>query len=93
MTYKLEFLSSAQKEWNKLGDIIRQQLSKKLRERLENPRVPAAALHGMQDHYKIKLRHLGYRLVYCVNDTTITVLVVAVGKRDRNEVYENAKKR
>lgn len=87
MPYRLEFLPSARKEWDKLGSTIRQQFVKKLRERLENPRVPSAALHGMPDHYKIKLRQLGYRLVYRVIDETITVTVVAVGKRERGEIY------
>ncbi|MBA8902034.1 type II toxin-antitoxin system RelE/ParE family toxin [Phyllobacterium sp. P30BS-XVII] len=93
MTFKLEFLPSARKEWGKLGATIRQQLVKKLRERLEIPCVPNAALHGMPDHYKIKLRQVGYRLVYRVNDETITVLVVTVGKRERSEFYNLARKR
>ena len=93
MSFELEFLPSARKEWDKLGATIRQQFVKKLRERLESPRVPSAALHGMPDHYKIKLQQLGYRLVYRVNDATITVVVVAVGKRERGEVYEVAKRR
>ena len=93
MTFKLEFLPSARKEWDKLGATIRQQFVKKLRERLLNPRIPASALHGMPDHYKIKLRQLGYRLVYRVNDSTITVIVVAVGKRESGRVYETAKRR
>jgi mRNA interferase RelE/StbE len=93
MTFKLEFLPSAPKEWDKLGATIRQQFVKKLKERLDGPRVPSAALHGMADHYKINLRQAGYRLVYRVNDATITVIVVAVGKRERSQVYESAKKR
>ncbi|OYW91203.1 MAG: hypothetical protein B7Z23_08560 [Pseudomonadales bacterium 32-61-5] len=43
--------------------------------------------------YKIKLRSAGYRLVYRVEDERVTVVVVAVGKRERSEVYEAAKKR
>ena len=93
MSYKLEFLTSAKKEWDKLGATIRDQFAKKLRERLEHPRVRASALHGMPDHYKIKLRQLGYRLVYRVSDTTVTITVVAVGKRSGGEVYETAKRR
>ena len=93
MPYRLEFLPSARKEWDKLGATIRQQFVKKLRERLEHPRVPASALHGMPDHYKIKLRQSGYRLVYRVADETITVAVVAVGKREGGEVYDIAKRR
>jgi len=53
----------------------------------------ADGLHGMPSHYKIKLRSAGYRLVYRVDDTTVTVTVVAVGKRERNAVYKNARKR
>lgn len=93
MSFNLEFLPSARKEWDKLGATIRQQFVNKLKERLIGPRVPSAALQGMPDHYKIKLRQAGYRLVYRVNDETITVLVVAVGKRERNQVYDVAKKR
>jgi mRNA interferase RelE/StbE len=90
MTYKLEFKKSALKEWDKLGYTVKEQFKKKLKERLENPHIPAAALSGGQNLYKIKLRQQGYRLVYSVADAIVTVTVIAVGKRDRNEVYEIA---
>lgn len=93
MTFRLEFLPSAQKEWEKLGATVKSQFTKKLRERLETPRVPGSALHGMPNCYKIKLRQSGYRLVYRVEDQRITVVVAAVGKRERGEVYEVAKRR
>jgi mRNA interferase RelE/StbE len=93
MTYKLEFLPSAQKEWNKLGHTLREQFKKKLAERLELPRIAADALHGVPDCYKIKLKACGYRLVYQVIDSRVVVSVVAVGKRECSSVYENAKKR
>ena len=93
MTFRLEFLPSAFKEWEKLGHTIREQLKKKLRERLSLPRIPADALHGMPDHYKIKLRNAGYRLVYRVEDDRVVVTVVAVGKRERSDVYAAAKSR
>ena len=90
MTYKLEFKKSALKEWHKLGHTVKEQFKKKLKERLENPHVPTAALSGGQNLYKIKLRQQGYRLVYSVADEIITVTVIAVGKRNRNEIYEIA---
>ncbi|MCJ8273187.1 MAG: type II toxin-antitoxin system RelE/ParE family toxin [Psychrosphaera sp.] len=93
MTYKLVFKQDAQKEWHKLDDTIRIQFKKKLKERLANPRVEAARLSGMKDCYKIKLRSAGYRLVYEVRDQEIIVSVVAVGKRDKNQVYKIAAKR
>jgi mRNA interferase RelE/StbE len=93
MSYELAFLDVALKEWRKLDSNIREQFKKKLTERLENPRVAAAQLQGSKNRYKIKLRSIGYRLVYEVRDTQLFVLVVAVGRRDRDAVYKAAEKR
>jgi mRNA interferase RelE/StbE len=92
-TFSLEFLPSARKEWDKLGANVREQFAKKLRERLETPHSPSARLSDMPDCYKIKLRAAGYRLVYRVDDGRVVVIVVAVGKRDRNIVYKMAAER
>jgi len=91
--YKLKFIPTALKEWGKLDTSTKVQFKKKLSERLNNPRVPASRLHGFADHYKIKLRASGYRLVYEVSDKEICVLVIAVGKRDKDAVYKKAGKR
>ena len=91
MTYKLEFHAQAWREWNKLDGSIKEALKKKLLARLEEPHNPKAALHGMPDCYKIK--HGSYRLVYRVFDRTITVMVMAVGKRERLAAYAAASAR
>ena len=93
MSYSLKFKEEALKEWRKLDSVVRVQFKKKLAERLQNPRVPAAKLSGQKDRFKIKLRHVGYRLVYEVRDTELVVVVVAIGKRERNAVYKAAAKR
>lgn len=93
MTYSLEFRESAWKEWQKLDRLLREQFKNKLLERLENPRLESARLSGMPDCYKIKLRAAGYRLVYQVFDDRVTVVVVAVGKREDSAVYRKAGKR
>ena len=90
MTYKLDFKKSAYKEWNKLGTTLREQFKKKLLERLDNPHVPASKLSGADNLYKIKLQQSGYRLVYKVEDDVIIVTVLAVGKRERSDVYKKA---
>jgi mRNA interferase RelE/StbE len=91
--YKLKFLPTALKEWRKLDFSIQNQLKKKLKERLKNPLISASQLYGFESHYKIKLRASGYRLVYEVIDKEITVLVIAVGKKEKNLVYKKAAKR
>lgn len=90
MTYELAFKKSALKEWKKLSPSVRSIFTSKLKERLTNPHVPSAAVNAGTHLYKIKLRQLGYRLVYMVEDRTVTVTVIAVGKRNRNEVYDLA---
>lgn len=88
MTYELGFVEDALKEWRRLDGSIREQFKKKLAERLEAPRVPAARLSGHPDRYKIKLRSVGYRLVYEVRDKQVIVVVLAVGKREGGAVYK-----
>jgi len=52
----------------------------KLAERLKDPHISSSLLRGA-----------GYRLVYQVRDKEVVVVVIAVGKRDRNLVYKMAK--
>ncbi len=91
MAYSLEFVAPAKKEWDKLSSSLKAQFKKKLKERLENPHVESAKLRGeLASAYKIKLQSAGYRLVYVVEDDVLVVLVLSVGKRDKQKVYERA---
>jgi len=93
MNYKLKFLPIALKEWKKLDNSIQVQFKKKLKELLKSPHIPGSQLSGFENHYKIKLRASGFRLVYEVAAKEIYILVIAVGKRDKNKIYRKAKKR
>jgi len=90
MTFKLKFDKRALKEWNKLDAVVREQFKKKIGERLEQPIVKSSKVSGAENCYKIKLKSVGYRLVYQVINNEIVVLVLAVGKRERNAVYKIA---
>ena len=93
MTYRLKFLPSAKKEWDKLDNSIKAQFKSKLKKCLENPHIPANRLRDFDSAYKIKLRSAGYRLVYEVDDKDIVVFVIVVGKRENNAVYNIARNR
>lgn len=93
MTYELEFDPRALKEWEKLDASIRVQFKKKIAKVLLNPHIQTNKLRELPACYKIKLRTLGYRLVYQVHDERIVVLVIAIGKRENSEVYNDAEKR
>ena len=82
MIYNLDFKPKALKEWKKLDNSVQSQFKKKLRQRLEDPKVPSAKLSGYENVYKIKLRSSGFRLAYEVKDEEIIVLVLKVGKRE-----------
>lgn len=89
MSYELRFRRKVLKEWNKLSKPIREQFRKKLRERLEDPRVEADRLRQVPGCYKIKLRNAGYRLVYEVREADVVVSVIAIGRREKGRVYKD----
>ena len=82
MRYRLVFKTAAKQEWDQLDSAVREQFKQKLAKCLENLRVASARLCGMPDCFKIRLRCVGYRLVYQVRDESL-VAVIAVGKRER----------
>ena len=78
----------------KLDESIKTQFLKTLTRRLQEPHVPSAKLRSdLQNTYKIKLRDVGYRLVYEVIDQRLVVVVIAIGRRDHDEAYQIAVKR
>ena len=93
MPYELAFHPEALQEWRTLSAGIREQFKKQLAERLLEPRIPAGKLRGSSHRYKIKLRAVGFRLVYEVRDREVLVPVVAVGQRERNAFNRQADQR
>jgi len=89
--YALHFDPRAKNEWDRLDGSLKVQFKKALGRRLDAPHVPSAALNGdLHGCYKIKLRDAGYRLVYRVDDGKLTVLVIAIGRREATKVYRTA---
>lgn len=93
MNYTVKFREDAVKEWKRLDRTVQQQFAKKLKKLSENPHIPSARLHDLKNCYKIKLRASGFRLVYEVIDNVLLITVIAVGKRERSEVYDMARTR
>lgn len=87
MSYELHFHPQALKEWKKLDTPVQLQFKNKLAKRLENPKVQSDKLRGYKNIYKIKLKDVGYRLAYEVQEEKIIVLILKIGKRDK--FYKN----
>lgn len=89
MSYKLKFIPSSIKEWEKLDNSTKHIFKKALAKRLVNPFVLSAKLSGLPiDCYKIKLKNHGYRLVYTVEQNYLIVLIV----NRRDIVYKKLNK-
>ena len=92
--YRLKFVPSALAEWKTLDGSVKETFRKLIKKRLENPYVPGSELHGaLNGCYKIKLRKLGFRLVYMIEDDALIVMVLAVDRRQDNVVYQSAMER
>ncbi|TSE33593.1 mRNA interferase RelE [Tepidimonas taiwanensis] len=84
-------MPEALEEWHRLDGSVKASLKKLLKKRLVQPHVPGGALTGpLAGCYKIKLRKQGVRLVYAVEDDRPIVLVLAIDRRERDQVYRSA---
>jgi len=94
MNYGVEFHPEALDEFDSLQKSIREILVKKLLKRMIDPFVTSARLGGdLHDCFKIKDKKSGIRMVYTVDVRTRVIYVIAVGKRENNSAYQNARKR
>ncbi|MCK9162672.1 MAG: type II toxin-antitoxin system RelE/ParE family toxin [Arcobacteraceae bacterium] len=93
MIYDLDFKPKALKEWKKLDSTIKEQFKKKLEKIIINPKIAKNRLSGYENIYKIKLLKAGYRLVYEVKEKEIVVLVLTIGKRENDKVYDKLRSR
>lgn len=94
--FELRFDTRALDEWQKLDSSIKDQFKKKLSKLISGEETPSPKnrVSGLPPgFYKIKLRSRGYRLVYKYEDAALVIFVIAVGKRNRNIVYEAAQVR
>lgn len=91
MSYEIKFKEKALTAFNKLDDNIKLSFLNKLDELKSNPKIPKNKLRGkhLKDCYKIKLKTVGYRLIYQVKDSELIILVLKVGKRENNDIYKD----
>jgi mRNA interferase RelE/StbE len=87
--YRIEFHQRAAKQWRELDSAIQKQFQKKLDKVAVNPHIASARMRGWPHCYRLKLRKAGMRLTYRVYDEQVVVLVVTVGKRENNDIYDD----
>lgn len=103
MKWTLKFLPEAAKDLKNLAGNQRIMVVKAIDKVLENPLPvqdggygkPLGSKHGndLTGFLKIKLRSAGIRVVYKLIQTETEMLVVVIGARADDEVYETAQNR
>ena len=103
MNWKLMFLPEAKKDFKDLSGNERIVVAKALDKVLENPLPANEGGYGkplgnkqgnnLSGFLKIKLKSLGIRIVYKLIKIDGQMLVVVIGARAGDEVYDTAKKR
>ena len=103
MNWSLKFLPEAVKDLKSLAGNQRIMVAKAINKVLENPLPMQEGGYGkplgnksgndLSGFLKIKLRSAGIRVVYKVYKTETEMLVVVVGARADDEVYEAAQHR
>jgi mRNA interferase RelE/StbE len=84
MRYRVEFLRSAQRAFNRLPRPVQERLEPRIAALADDPRPPGVvAMAG--EAGALRLRIGDYRIVYRVQDETLTIQIVRVGHR--REVY------
>jgi mRNA interferase RelE/StbE len=91
--FELAFVPEALKEWHRLDKAVQRQFQRKLEKLQVEPRVPAMKLRQHPDCYRIKARKAGYRAIYHVSDLRITITVIRVARRDKDEAYDKLRER
>jgi mRNA interferase RelE/StbE len=84
MTYQIEFVKQAAKQFKSLPDLVQQRISPKIDALAIEPRaIGAVKLAGAEDLYRIRVGE--YRVIYSIEDDLLVILVVKIAHR--REVY------
>lgn len=102
MTWRVEYLKAAQRDLERLDPYNRKLILKAIQKTAERPLPPpdgigkplgnhaSAKLSGF---YKIKLKNLGYRVVYQLIIEGGVMRIIVISVRDDEAVYKEAERR
>ena len=102
MKWKIEYIKEAQRDLKRLDPYNRKLILKAIEKTAERLLPPPDgggkprgnhAGSGLSGYYKIKLRSLGYRVVYQLVKEGETMRVIVISIRDDEAVYKEAERR
>ena len=102
MKWSIEYIKEAARDLRKIEPCNRRLILKAIEKTAERPLPPPDGIgkplgnHAssrLAGYYKIKLRDLGYRVVYGLKLENNVMRVIVIGIRDDDEVYKEAERR
>ena len=102
MEWKIEYIKEAQRDLKRLDPYNRKIILKAIEKTAERPLpLPDGIGKPLGNHatsklsgfYKIKLRNLGYRVVYSLVRDKETMKIIVISVRDDETVYKEAERR
>ena len=102
MAYKIEYIKEAQRDLKNLNPYIQKIILKAIAKTAERPLPPPDGIgkplgnHSdskLNGYYKIKLRDLGYRVVYQLVRENETMRIIIISVRNDDIVYKEASRR
>ena len=102
MSWKIEYIKEAQRDLQKLDAYNRRIILKAIEKTAQRPLPPPDgigkplgnhAAANLSGYYKIKLRDLGYRVVYGLVREGNVMKVIVISIRDDEAVYREAERR
>ena len=102
MEWKIEYIKEAVKDLRKLDSYNRKLVLKAIQKAALRPLPPPDGVgkplgnhvsSHLGGYYKIKLRGLGYRVVYSLVKQDKIMRIIIISVRDDNEVYREAERR
>jgi len=102
MEWKIEYISDALKDLSRLDPYNRRLILKAIEKTSKRPLPPPDGIgkplgnhtsSRLSGYYKIKLRTLGYRVVYELVRQDNIMKIIIISLRDDNEVYKEAERR
>jgi len=97
MAYKVEFLPEAGQEFEALDGSLKKLAAKQIDKLAERPELgePLGKRLGsdLTGYRKIYFGKKGYRIVYEIQHQKLIILIIGIGKREREEIYKEVAQR
>jgi mRNA interferase RelE/StbE len=83
LSYKIEFLEEAKKDLKKIDCVMQKVIKEKIVLLSENPEKLKNNIKPLKGEFsnKFRLRIRDYRVVFQIENQTVTILIIAIGHR------------